>query len=71
MAELQNPPKGDLEMSLQFCSWCNITFSGVNLDCPLCEANAKINDVLKENEVLRERLDSAACGLCGGKDKCQ
>ncbi len=63
-------------MSLQFCSWCNITFSGVNLDCPLCEANAKINDVLKENEVLRERLDNsnidfdrAACGLCGGKDK--
>ena len=54
---------------MEFCSFCEISFSSGRRECPLCEANTKINDVLKENEMLRERLDSAACGLCGGKDK--
>ena len=58
---------------MEFCSFCEISFSSGRRECPLCEANAKINDVLKENEVLQERLDdnfdSDACGLCGGQDK--
>ena len=54
---------------MEFCSFCEISFSSARRECPLCEANTKLNDVLKENEMLRERLDSVACGLCGGKDK--
>ena len=53
---------------MEFCSFCEISFSSARRECPLCEVNTKINDVLKENEMLRERLD-AACWLCGGQDK--
>ena len=59
---------------MEFCSFCEISFSSGRRECPLCEANTKINDVLAENEQLRMKLDAAgfdsgACGLCGGKDK--
>ena len=59
-------------MEMQICTFCEIVFK--SLDCPLCQANEKINDVLAENEQLRMKLDAAefdseACGLCGGKDK--
>ena len=52
---------------MEFCSFCEISFSSGRRECPLCEANAKINDVLKENEVLRERLDDGQdepCKIC-------
>ena len=58
-------------MSLGYCSFCEITYCG-DRDCPLCEANVKINDVLQENEILRNRLDTAGvddCPSCNGKDK--
>jgi hypothetical protein len=44
---------------MEFCSFCEISFSSGRRECPLCEANTKINDVLKENEQLREALDMA------------
>jgi hypothetical protein len=44
---------------MEYCSCCQISFSGVHLECPLCQANEKINDVIRENEVLRERIDLA------------